>query len=124
MTENNIGQRGPPPLNYDLRARKVSNISFWLSIVMTVTVIPIILFYTLTFLTKLEVGTILGISSLPSGLPTFVQLPFRIWKLWKQDSGDRRPLSGNVFDLFMWEYIINFILITVIYTVSTSIPIP
>lgn len=123
MSDERTPNISPPSLNYDLKTRLVSNVSFWSSIVLTVTIIPIVLFYPLIFLTKLDLGTILGITSISNGLPTFVQLPYRIWKLWKQDEGDRRPLSGNIMDLFMWEYIVNFIILTIIYTVSTSIPI-
>ena len=54
MTDNTMrsevaDQDGPPPLNYDLRARLVSNIIFWSSIVLTLTVIPIALFYPLFY---------------------------------------------------------------------------
>jgi hypothetical protein len=118
-----INHDGPPSLNYDLRARIVSNIIFWSSIVITLTIMPIAIFYPLFYCTDLDIGTILGLVSIPTGLPSMVQLPFRIWKVWKQDGGDRRPLSGNTMDLFMWEYIICFIILTVVYIVSTSIPV-
>jgi hypothetical protein len=115
---------GPPSLNYDLRTRIVSNIIFWSSIVITLTIMPIAIFYPLFYCTGLDIGTILGLVSIPTGLPSMVQLPFRIWQVWKQDGGDRRPLSGNIMDLFMWEYIICFIILTVVYIVATSIPVP
>ena len=113
----------PPFLNYDLRARIVSNIIFWSTIVMTVTIIPIVLFYPLFYYTNLNLIIILSIVSSVSGVPAIIQLPIRFWKVWKQDGGDRRPLSGNIVDLFMYEYIIIFIVLTVLYTVSSSIPI-
>ena len=119
-----IHHDSPPSLNYDLRSRIVSNIFFWLTNLMTVTIIPIVLFYPLYYRTSLDISTILGISSISTGLPSLVSLPVRIWKLWKQDGGDRRPLSGNIMDFFMWEYVFFFIVLTVIYTVSTAIPIP
>lgn len=79
----------PPSLNYDLRLRIVSNIFFWSTNLMAVTIIPIVLFYPLYYRTSLDISTILGISSIPTGLPSLVSLPVRIWKLWKQDGGDR-----------------------------------
>ncbi len=114
----------PPSLNYDLRSRIKSNINFWSTLVLTVTIIPIIIYYLLINLTKLHIDAILGISSVSQGLPSIIQLPYRFWQLWKQDGGDRRPLSGKIPDLFMYEYILNFIVIAASYTVSTSIPIP
>jgi hypothetical protein len=119
-----IERDGPPSLNYDLRSRIMSNVIFWSIIVITLTIIPIALYYPLVFSTKLSIDTILGIVSISNGLPSFIQLPYRIWKLWKQDNGDRRPLSGKIMDLFMWEYCINFVIILAAYIVSTSIPIP
>lgn len=119
-----INNDQPYPLPYDLRARIVSNIFFWSSIVLTLTIIPIIIYYPLIYLTSLSIGDVLGIVSIPNGLPSLIHLPMRLWKLWKQDDGDRRPLSGNIMDLFMWEYSISFIIIAAFYTVSTTIPIP
>ncbi|CAF4264403.1 unnamed protein product [Rotaria magnacalcarata] len=115
---------GPISLNYDLRSRLTSNVIFWSFVLATVVIIPIVLYYPLTYCTKLDVGTILGFTSISNGLPSMFQLPFRFWQLWKQDGGDRRPLSGHIMDLFMWEYVFNFILLTIVYVVSTSIPIP
>ncbi|CAF2117855.1 unnamed protein product [Rotaria magnacalcarata] len=120
---NNAGN-GPISLNYDLRSRLTSNVIFWSFVLATVVIIPIVLYYPLTYCTKLDVGTILGFTSISIGLPSMFQLPFRFWQLWKQDGGDRRPLSGHIMDLFMWEYVFNFILLTIVYVVSTSIPIP
>lgn len=117
-------QDGPPSLNYDLRARFLSNIFFWSFILLTLVIIPIVIFYPLFYLTSISIGTILSIASISNGLPNIFQLPFRIWKLWKQDSGDRRPLSGKVMDLFMWEYLFSFIILIVVYIVSTTIPVP
>jgi hypothetical protein len=124
ITPEHIGEDGPPSLNYDLRARIISNIIFWSSILITLVIIPITLYYSLVYLTKLTIGTILGIASISNGIPSIIQLPHRFWKLWKQDNGDRRPLSGNIMDLFMWEYTISFLLLTSVYVVSTTIPIP
>jgi hypothetical protein len=124
VVSQNIEQDGPPSLNYDLRSRIMSNVIFWSTIVITLTIIPIALYYPLVFSTQLTISTILGIVSISSGLPSIIQLPYRIWQLWKQDNGDRRPLSGKIMDLFMWEYCINFVIIVAAYTVSTSIPIP
>lgn len=124
LEEEPTPKEGPPSLNYDLRARTTSNIIFWSSIVVTLTVIPIIIYYPLTYLTNLSIGTILGLSSISNGLPNFISLFHRLWKLWKYDGGDRRPLSGKLVDLFMCEYICSFIIIAACYTVSTSIPVP
>ena len=120
----NIPSDEPPSLNYDLRSRIKSNISFWSTLVLTVTIIPIILYYPLVNLTKLDITAILGICSACQGVPSMIQLPYRFWQLWKQDGGDRRPLSGRIMDLFMYEYIVIFIVIAVSYSVSTAIPIP
>ena len=117
-------KNGPPSLDYDLGSRTKSNVIFWSTIVITVTIIPIALYYSLVYLTRLDIGTILGIASITSGGPSIVQLPYRIWKVWKQDGGDRRPLSGKAMDLFMWEYIICFIILTAAFIVSTTIPVP
>ena len=124
MTSEYVEQDGPPSLNYDLRARTRSNVIFWSSIVISITIIPIVLYYPLVYLTEMKIDAILGIVSISNGLPSIIQLPYRIWKLWKQDGGDRRPLSGKIMDLFMWEYSINFVIIVTVYIVSTSIPIP
>ncbi|CAF1376079.1 unnamed protein product [Adineta steineri] len=124
ITTKNVNQDSPPSLNYDLRARIKSNVIFWSSILVTLVIIPIAIYYPLTYLTKLKMGTILGFTSISNGLPSIFQLPYRIWKLWKKDGGDRRPLSGNVMDIFMWEYIISFFILTAAYIVSTTIPIP
>jgi hypothetical protein len=124
ITIEQAKQDGPPSLNYDLRARIKSNVIFWSSILVTLIIIPITVYYPLAYLTKLKIDTILGFTSISNGLPSTFQLPYRIWKLWKQDGGDRRPLSRNVMDLFMWEYMISFFIITAAYIVSTTIPIP
>jgi len=124
MVSQNIKQGGPPSLNYDLRARIMSNVIFWSIIVITVTIIPIALYYPLVFSTNLTISAILGIASISTGLSNIIQLPYRFWKLWKQDDGDRRPLSGKIMDFFMWEYCLNFAIILPAYVVSTSIPIP
>lgn len=118
-----IIKQDPPSLNYDLRARTKSNIMFWSSIAITLTVIPIIVYYPLVYLTNLSIGTILGLSSISNGLPNLISLIQRFWKLWKQDGGDRRPLNGRVIDLFMCEYFCSFIIIAACYSVSTAIPI-
>ncbi len=114
----------PPSLNYDLHSRIKSNVIFWSTLILTVTIIPILTYYLLVNLSKLEIDAILGISSISQGLPSMIQLPYRFWQLWKQDGGDRRPLSGRILDLFMCEYILNFVVIAISYAVSTSIPIP
>jgi len=119
-----IANDEPPSLNYDLRARTKSNVIFWSTLVFGLTIIPIAVYYPLVYLTKLSIGAILGISSISQGLPNIIQLPYRFWQLWKQDGGDRRPINGRILDLFMYEYILNFVLIAVSYSVSTSIPIP
>ena len=115
---------GPPALNYELRLGSCSSVLFWSSMVITLVVIPIALYYPLVYLTELRLDAILGIVSASNGLPILVQLPYRLWQLWKKDNGDRRPLSGRVMDLFMWEYIINALLLLPPYIVSTTIPIP
>jgi hypothetical protein len=114
----------PPSLNYDLRARTKSNVIFWSTLVFTVTIIPITVYYPLVNLSMLKIDAILGISSISQGLPNIIQLPYRFWQLWKQDGGDRRPLNGRILDFFMYEYILSFLLIATCYIVSTSIPIP
>lgn len=121
---NSATQDGPPPLNYSLKTRIVSNIIFWSSIILTATILPIAIYYPLAYLTSIPIGLILGIAALPNAVPSVIQIPIRIWKLWKQDDGDRRPLSGNILDLFMVEYIVSFIIISIVFTVSTSIPVP
>ncbi|CAF4385871.1 unnamed protein product [Rotaria socialis] len=120
---NNAGN-GPISLDYDLRSCLTPNVIFWSFVLVTVVIIPIAVFYPLTYCTNMDVGSILGFTSISNGLPSMLQLPFRFWQLWKQDGGDRRPLSGHIMDLFMWEYVINFILLTIVYIVSTSVPIP
>jgi hypothetical protein len=123
-TSVNITNNNPPPLNYDLRARIKSNVIFWFGVVLTTVIIPIVLYYPLVYRTQLDIGSILGIASISNGIPSTIQLPYRIWQLWKQDGGDRRPLSGKVMDMFMLEYIFAFVILAAIYIVSTSVPIP
>lgn len=123
ILNDSIREYGPPPLNYDLRARLCSNIIFWSSVVLTTTILPIVLYYPLVHLTNLPTAAVLSIVSAPNGLPNIYQIPFRIWKLWKQDGGDRRPLGGPIMDLFMWEHILIFIVIATLFTVATSIPV-
>lgn len=119
-----IANDEPPSLNYDLHARIKSNVIFWSTIIITVTIIPIIIYYPLVNLSKLTIDAILGFASISQGLPCILQLPYRFWQLWKQDGGDRRPLNGRIMDFFMYEYILNFVVIAISYAVSTSIPIP
>ena len=107
MSTEVADQDNLPSFNYDLRTRFVSNLMFWSSIIMTATIIPIVLFYPLFYCATLSKGAILGIASISNALPNLYQLPFRFWKLWKKDRGDRRPLSGNIMDLFMYNYLIG-----------------
>lgn len=112
-----------PRITYDLRQHKKGIIIAWGVLLTSSLIIPIVLYYALKYGTSLEEASVLAVPTAIFGAPTLISLVRRCWSLLKKNSTSR-PLGGTRWqmDYFNWNFILGFIVVTVIISVGDAIP--
>ncbi|KAM0787708.1 hypothetical protein ACM66B_003768 [Microbotryomycetes sp. NB124-2] len=66
--------------------------------------VPCVLFYALDYLTSMDDGTIIGISSAALGISSFIDMPIRLYKLiWRRDRYAPPDLDGQVHKWYFFD---------------------
>ncbi|KAL3488018.1 hypothetical protein BJX62DRAFT_253614 [Aspergillus germanicus] len=114
------GIEGPPPLPLDLHEHKRHIAIQWGIILLTSCVAPLVLYPSLHWGADLDLKISLSISGAILGASTLYSLGLRTWRLLKA-TPNRRPLISESrwsFDFFHWNYLLGFILVTIIIVVG------
>ena len=116
---------GPPALNYTLRTRKASIAFFWSLILFDSIAIPLVLYFTLHYLTDLTPNAVFSISTGCLGGISIVEYCLRFWRLWRKNSTCRVVGARRWYlDWFHWNFSIAWIFIMIELIVGTVFDIP
>ncbi|EHA22494.1 hypothetical protein ASPNIDRAFT_195249, partial [Aspergillus niger ATCC 1015] len=113
---------GPPPLPLDLREHKLHISLQWGIILLTSCIAPLVLYPSLHWGADLSLKISLSVSSAILGASTLYSLGIRTWRLFKSTSNCRPPTSESRwnFDFFHWNYLLGFVLVTIIIVVGLT----
>ncbi|KAJ0413032.1 hypothetical protein BJY00DRAFT_322661 [Aspergillus carlsbadensis] len=114
------GLDGPPPLPLDLHEHKLHIAIQWGIILLTSCIAPLVLYPSLHWGADLDLKIALSIASAILGASTLYSLGLRTWRLLKP-TPNCRPLTSESrwsFDFFHWNYLLGFILVTIIIVVG------
>ncbi|RAH52646.1 hypothetical protein BO85DRAFT_407381 [Aspergillus piperis CBS 112811] len=116
------GNHGPPPLPLDLREHKLHILLQWGIILLTSCIAPLVLYPSLHWGADLSLKISLSVSSAILGASTLYSLGIRTWRLFKSTSNCRPRTSESrwSFDFFHWNYLLGFVLVTIIIVVGLT----
>ncbi|OJJ42014.1 hypothetical protein ASPZODRAFT_78004 [Penicilliopsis zonata CBS 506.65] len=112
----------PPGLPLNLRDHKRAISLTWGFILLTSCILPLVLFPSLHWGANLSLKISLSLSSAILGVSTVYSLGLRTWRLVKADS-NCRPLKSQSrwnFDFFHWNYLLGFVLVTLIIIIGLT----
>ncbi|KAJ9200862.1 hypothetical protein DTO166G4_5795 [Paecilomyces variotii] len=111
----------PPPLPYSLRDRKKSIAFFWTIFVIDTLAQPLILYYTLWYLTPLSHNLVFSISTACLGGVSVFEYFYRFYNLFRKGS-KARPLNArrSWLDFFHINFTIVWLILAVELIVGTS----
>lgn len=105
---------GPPSLRYTIHNRKWAITRFWLLILFDSIAVPLVLYYTLWYLTDLSPNTVFSISTACIGGASIFEYVLRFWHLWRHNSTCRVIGARRWYlDYFHWNFSIAWIFIMV-----------
>ncbi|EKG18640.1 hypothetical protein MPH_04113 [Macrophomina phaseolina MS6] len=115
----------PPKLHYSLRTRKRKIARFWTPLLVDCCVIPVALFYSLRFSTRLSNATIFAITTALTGGTLVLEFFLRGYHLWKRSS-DCRPKgsSRSYFDYTHWVFLLAILVAITELVVGNAYPDP
>ncbi|GAD91682.1 hypothetical protein PVAR5_0255 [Paecilomyces variotii No. 5] len=115
----------PPPLPYSLRDRKKSIALFWTIFVIDTLAQPLILYYTLWYLTPLSHNLVFSISTACLGGVSVFEYFYRFYNLFRKGS-KARPLNArrSWLDFFHINFTIVWLILAVELIVGTATPEP
>ncbi|KAE8420916.1 hypothetical protein BDV36DRAFT_281141 [Aspergillus pseudocaelatus] len=117
-----VGIDGPPPLPLDLHEHKLQIFLNWGFILLTSSIVPLVLYPSLHWGANLSIKISLSVASAILGASTLFSLGMRTWRLFKSTS-NCRPLKSESrwnFDFFHWNYLLGFVLVTIIIVIGLT----
>lgn len=120
-----LNAAGLPSLNIDLRAHKLQLAIPWTVLLFTACIIPLLGFYTLHFLTTVNIHIQLAPWLALFGVASLHNLRTRTWRLYK-NTNDCRPLgqqSAAGLDFFEWNFIFGFVVVTIFISLGIGLEI-
>ncbi|KAI5292842.1 hypothetical protein KEM52_006030 [Ascosphaera acerosa] len=110
----------PPPLPYTLRTRKRSIALFWSIFFVDTNVQPLVLYYTLWYLTDMSDNLVFTITTITLGGVSVAEYFYRFWQLFKKGS-QVRPLNArrSWLDFFQINFTLVWFLLAVELIVGT-----
>ncbi|CAI7585602.1 unnamed protein product [Penicillium manginii] len=113
---------GLPSLPLDLHEHKLKVALNWGFILLTSCIAPLVLYPTLHWAAHLEDKIALSVASAVLGVSTLFSLGMRTWELLKPTSNCRPATSESRwhFDFFHWNYLLGFILVTIIIVIGLT----
>ncbi|KAJ6119788.1 hypothetical protein N7523_004068 [Penicillium sp. IBT 18751x] len=110
----------PPPLPYSLRTRKKAIAIFWTIFVIDTLGQPLILYWTLWYLTDLSHNLVFSIVTACLGGVSVFEYFYRLYNLFRKDSR-ARPLNAKKarLDFFHWNFTIVWLFLAVELIVGT-----
>lgn len=116
---------GPPALHYTLRTRKKAIARFWTPLVLDCCVIPVALYYSLRFSTRLSNATIFGITTALTGGTLVLEFFLRGYHLWKASSRCRpKGAPRAYFDHTHWVFLLAILVTVAELVVGNAYPDP
>jgi len=116
---------GPPSLNYTLQTRKSSIAIFWTLILLDSIAIPIVLYFTLWYLTSLSPNAVFSVSTACLGGVSIIEYFLRFWRLFRKNSTCRVMGAHRWYlDWFHWNFSCAWFFIMVELIVGTAFPDP
>lgn len=110
----------PPPLEYSLWARKKSIAIFWVLIFIDCVCVPIVLYFTLWYLTSLSHNAVFSISTGALGSVSIFEYFIRFRRLWRKNSNCRVIGARRYYlDFFHWNLSIAWLAVMVELIVGT-----
>lgn len=105
----------PPPLDYDMWKRKWSIVFFWSMVLVDCVATPIILYFTLHYLTDLSNNLVFTVVTAALGGVSIFEYFVRAWRLWKKDSICRVAGESRwgrwAFDWFQWNFTLGWVVV-------------
>ncbi|WPH02384.1 Hypothetical protein R9X50_00524700 [Acrodontium crateriforme] len=111
-----------PSLPVNLRENKIFIVLHWAPIIFTAGILPLAGYFALRYGTTLKTIYILTIWLALMGVVSVASLARRSWLLYRQRS-TFRPLNSRSrweFDYFNWNFLVGFIILTVLISVGIS----
>lgn len=112
-----------PELPYSLRTRKAAIAISWSLLLLDACLLPLVLFYILKFVAKLDDSRNLGITNSAFGFFSLLQYTFRLYRLLIP-SPRYRPLgttSRFAIDFYQIQFTLGFIVISVIISLGSAV---
>ncbi|KAF1981166.1 hypothetical protein K402DRAFT_398790, partial [Aulographum hederae CBS 113979] len=123
-TNNNAPEKSQyPRIPIDLRAHKLAIAIPWIVLVTTGCILPIVGYFSLHYATTVNLHVVLSPWMALFGVSSLFSMFKRIWDLGRKES-TCRPLgvtSKWALDFFTWNFIIVFIIVTVVISVGIAI---
>lgn len=102
----------PPSLNYTLRTRKLSILFFWSLIIFDSVAMPLLLYFTLWYLTDLSPNVVFSIVTAALGGISIFEYVLRFWRLFKKSSNCRVIGARRMYlDWFHWNFTLAWVII-------------
>ncbi|KAL1620239.1 hypothetical protein SLS56_009731 [Neofusicoccum ribis] len=115
----------PPPLHYSLRTRKKQIARFWLPLLLDCCILPVALFYSLRFATRLSDATVFAITTALIGGTLIIEFVLRGYHLWKRNSTCRPKGSPRAaFDWTHWVLLLAILVAVAELVVGNAFPEP
>lgn len=107
----------PPRLNYDMWGRKWAILIFWSLVFVDCVATPIVLYFTLHYLTDLSNNLVFTVVTAALGGVSIFEYFVRAWRLWKKDSVCRVAGESRwgrwAFDWFQWNFTLGWIAVMI-----------
>lgn len=107
----------PPPLDYDMWSRKWFILFFWSMVFVDCVATPIILYFTLHYLTSLSNNLVFTVVTAALGGVSIFEYFVRAWRLWKKDSTCRVAGESRwgrwAFDWFHWNFTLGWVAVMI-----------
>ncbi|EKG20087.1 hypothetical protein MPH_02586 [Macrophomina phaseolina MS6] len=116
---------GPPKLYYSLHTRKKQIARFWVPLLIDCCLIPVALYYSLRFSTRLSNANIFAITTALTGGTLILEFFIRGYQLWKADSACRvKGAPRAYFDWTHWVFLVAILVAVVELVVGNAYPRP
>lgn len=107
----------PPRLDYDMWSRKWFILFFWSMVFVDCVATPIVLYFTLHYLTDLSNNLVFTVVTAALGGVSIFEYFVRAWRLWKKDSTCRVAGESRwgrwAFDWFHWNFSLGWIAVMI-----------